>query len=142
MPPEKIEVTADELNAMIEQRVEKEKLKILIDDFKTHKDDEEKRLMAIDRNITEIFELMRAFPDRVTRCRDDLEADIHAELERHYAAETTVQALRVELKNDIKLITSRFKWTVAVIVSAAGVLQFITTMFWFGYKISQLGVGQ
>lgn len=135
---DKLTITKDELEALIEQRVEKEKLSILISDFKAHKNDEEKQLMRIDTNIAEMFKLIREFPDRITQCRDDLETDIHRELELHYATEPTVATLRKDLETDITLLKSKIAWTVGTIVAVGGALQFGLMVYLFGLKIAAL----
>ena len=141
MSDNKIEVTQKELDALVDAGVEKEKLKILISDFQDHKRDEEKQLMAIDNNIAEIFGLMREFPDKVNKCKDQLEEDIHEELEKHYATENDLKALRKDMNSEFKELRGRFKWTMVLIVSVAGIAQYVATMWWLGLQITKVTGG-
>ena len=136
-----LQLTKEELENLIKAGVQEAKLEILIQDFQAHKQDEEKRLIVIDKNIADIYDLIRSFPDKVHSCKEQLEADIHDELERHYATDADLRALRKDMDSKIDQITGRFKWTVGIIVSAAGVLQFLTTIFYLGYQIKQLAGG-
>jgi len=136
-----ISITQDELNALIQAGVEKEKLSILIGDFKQHKEDEEKRLLAIDHNVASIFELVREFPDKVNKCRDELENDIHRELENHYVTTPDLKILSTSLNAKIDSINIRVKWTIGVIVAGAGIIQFAFTMWYMGLQITKLASG-
>ena len=93
-----------------------------------------------DENIGKMFELLRAFPKQVADCSDDLETKIHADLEKHYATDADVKALRVELKNEIGKIGNRFKWTTGLIVMFAGAVQFFMTMYFLTLQIQKLTV--
>jgi len=114
---------------------------ILIGDFKEHKVYIEGKLGNIDKNTAEIFALIRTFPEKITACRDDLEKDIHLELEKHYATETTLRLIESELNNKIDQSNARFKWTVGIIVSLAGVVQFFTTIWFMSLQLSKLTGG-
>ena len=135
---DKKEFTQIELNQYVQQEVEKEKLAILIADFKSHKDEEEKRLIAIDKNIHDIYHIIRTFPDRVTQCRNDLEKDIHEELEKHYVTSEAMELAVQDLTNQIRMIKVRFTWTVGLIVAIGGLIQFLTTMAFMGYQLQKL----
>jgi len=138
---DKIEVTKEELDALVLASVEREKLTILINDFKDHKADVERRYAAIDKNTEAMFKMVRSIPSSITQCRDDLEDDIHSELEKHYATESSMRIMETTLNNKIEMITSRLKWTIVVIIAIGGSLQFVGTMWYMGLQISKLTGG-
>jgi len=74
-------------------------------------------------------------------CRDDLETDIHHELELHYATKPRIDALETDINNRFDKSDSRVKWTIGVIVSGAGIIQFFTTMWFMGAQISKITGG-
>jgi len=132
---EKIELTQEELDAKIAEGikvgVQEAKLEILIGDFQSHKNEEETRW-------AEMFALVRAFPEKVTACKDTLETDFYKELEDHYVTKADIKLLKQEIKSQNKEISNKFKWTVGVIAAVAGVLQFAATMIYLSYQIARL----
>ena len=106
---------------------------ILVNDYQTSR-------KQTDENIAKIYELLRAFPKQVSDCSDALEVKIHADLEKHYATDTDVKALRVDMTNKIDKIGNRFKWTTGLIVAGAGLIQFFTTMYFLTLQIQKLTV--
>lgn len=128
---EKIEMTQEEFKSAKQIAVIEAQLGILIKDFQTHKAD----LQII---VSKIFDKMNELPTTITQCRDDLEQDIHNELERHYATDSDLKALRTDMDNGFKELRGRFKWTVMLIVGGAGVIQFIATMVFLSLQIGKL----
>lgn len=129
-----ISLSKEEFEHIVNTRIQDEKLKILIDDFKEYKDYEKERMVKIDHNISEIYDLIRSFPEKVNSCREELESDIHNELERHYATEKDMNQLRTDLTLEIKEIKTKMTVSTTVIVMVAGALQFLASMAWFAYK--------
>ncbi|MCH9735388.1 MAG: hypothetical protein K0U78_12695 [Actinomycetia bacterium] len=130
---EKVTVSLSDIKALEKIAVQEAKLEILVGDFQTTRKN-------TDENVVKIFELLREFPKKVSDCSDALEVKIHADLEKHYATDADVKALRVELKNEISKISNRFKWTTGLIVAVAGAIQFITTMYFLTMQIQKLTV--
>lgn len=130
-----ITISHEDLKAIERLAVQEAKLEILVTDFQASRKNTEE-------NIVKIFELIRSFPDRMNACRDDLEKDIYSELEKHYVTIPRIDTLEQDINNRFDRSDSRSKWTIGVIVSIAGVVQFITTMWFMGAQISKLtGVG-
>ena len=94
------DITDNELKSLIKIGVQEAKLDILVADFQDHKHDADKRLEAIDRNVGNVYKLVREFPERVKRCQDDLEDDI----ERVYMTKKDGQILEQHLDNSIKSV--------------------------------------
>lgn len=135
-------VTLDDLDALQRLAVQEAKLEILVDDFKEHKKNAEKHYTAIDKNIAEMFTLIRTtIPDKMEGCRDQIETDIHLELEKHYATDKTLRVIESELNNKIDKNNNRYKWTVGAIVAVGGAIQFFTTMWFMSLQISKLSGG-
>ena len=130
---EQVTISLADIKALEKIAVQEAKLDILVGDFqatRTHTDE----------NIVKIYELLRAFPKQVADCSDALEIKIHADLEKHYATDADVKALRVELRNEIGKISNRFKWTTGLIVMFAGAVQFFMTMYFLSLQIAKLTV--
>lgn len=136
---EKITLSQKELEYIVETRVQGEKLKILIEDFQRYKDEEQARITKIDTNLSQIYDLIRDFPHTVSQCRDELEQDIHNELERHYATKPDVARLRTDMETEFRLLRGRFTWTISAIVAVGGVLQFIFTIVYYTMNITGNG---
>jgi len=138
---DKIEVTKDELESLISAGVEKEKLSILIDDFKGHKIEEEKRYAAIAKNTEAIFSMVRNFPDKISQCQDEIENDIHSELEKYYATKADVSRMVLDMESRIDKLAFKFKWTTGAIVTVAGTIQFAMTVWYLGLQITKITTG-
>ncbi len=130
---ETVTISLEDIEVIKSVAVQGAKLEILVADFQATR-------KHTDENIARIYELLRAFPKQVADCSDALETKIHADLEKHYATDADVKALRVELKNEIGKISNRFKWTTGLIVAAAGAVQFVTTMYFLSLQIQKLAV--
>jgi len=128
-----ITLTLSDLKALERLAVVESGHDILVKDFQATR-------KHTDENIAKIFELLRAFPKQVADCSDMLEGKIHADLEKHYATDADVKALRADMTNKIDNIGRRFKWTTGVIVTGAGAIQFFTTMYFLTLQIQKLTV--
>ena len=115
------DITQNEIDSLIKIGVQEAKLHILVADFQDHKNDADKRLEAIDNNISNVYKLVRDFPERVKRCQDDLENDI----ERVYMTKKDGQILEQHLDNSIKSVKL---WIVSSVggATAAGIF-----ILWF-----------
>ncbi len=124
-------VTEQEIESLIKIGVQEAKLNILVNDFQENK-------KQVNDNLTRIYELLRNFPSKINECRDELEKDIHDELEKHYVTEAELREIRTQLTTKIDNIKRSFKWTMIVIVAIAGTVQFITTIWFMGLQIAKL----
>lgn len=115
------EITQKELESLIAIGVQEAKLGILVTDFQDHKHDADKRLAAIDLNISNVYDLVRNFPEHVKRCQDELEDD----MEDKYMTKKDGVILEQHLANNIRSIKL---WIVSSVggATAAGVL-----IIWF-----------
>jgi len=142
---EKKAITADELRNLVQAGVEREKLSILIQDFKDNKTEQSDKLMSIDKNISDIYRLIRQMPATINTCRDEIEKDFHKELDKHYVTESQLKLLAIEFNGKIdtvtNTVTNRFKWTTGLIVTFVGTIQFLTTMWYLGLQINKLTTG-
>ena len=116
-----VDITQKEIDSLVKIGVQEAKLHILVNDFQDHKQDADKRLEAIDTNIGNIYKLVRDFPERVSRCQDELENDI----KDTYMTKKAGELLEEHLTNDIKSIKL---WIVSSVggATAAGLL-----IIWF-----------
>ena len=130
---ETVTISLQDLKALERLAVVESGHDILVKDYQATRDN-------TDENIGKIYELLRAFPKQVVDCSDALEVKIHADLEKHYATDTDVKALRVEMTNKIDKIGNRFKWTTGLIVMFAGTIQFFMTMYFLSLQIAKLTV--
>ena len=116
-----VDITQKEIDSLVKIGVQEAKLHILVSDFQDHKHDADKRLEAIDNNIGNVYKLVRDFPERVSRCQDELENDI----KDTYMTKKAGELLEEHLTNDIKSIKL---WIVSTVggATAAGFL-----IIWF-----------
>lgn len=131
---ETITISREDLKAIERLAVQEAKLDILVGDFQNSR-------RATDENVVKIYELIRGFPDNMKACRDDLEKDIYNELEKHYVTIPRIDALEADMINRFDKSESRSKWTIGLIVAAAGAVQFLTTMYFMSLQISKLAGG-
>ena len=120
------DISQQELDSLVQLGVQKAQLHILVEDFQEHKRTADKRLEAIDTNIGNVYKLVRDFPDRVSRCQDELESDI----KDTYMTKKAGELLEEHLTNDIKSIKL---WIVSSVggATAAGLL----VMWFFNLRV-------
>lgn len=134
-------VNFSDLGLIKQVAVNEKALDILIEDFKANKLYMQDKLRHIDKNTADIFALIRTFPKEIEIRKEQLDAEIRNELEKHYATIPRIDALETDMINRFEKSEQRSKWTVGIIVSAAGAIQFLTTMYFMSLQISKLTGG-
>ena len=119
------DISKEDLESLIKIGVQEAKLNILVEDFQDHKHDADKRLEAIDRNIGNVYKLVRDFPTKVKECQDDLEIDI----KNTYMTKKDGQILEQHLDNSIKSVKL---WIVSSVGGATTAGIFIMWFFKLG----------
>lgn len=142
MVANRLNMTVAEFNQAIETAVTKAKVDSLTAAFEEHTRMESSTLDGIWTELKELRSEFRkeiiAYEKKMSVCRNELELDIHNELEKHYATQPELASLRNEFRSAIKEIKSKDRIQIAVIVGIAGIIQFFTTMAYMGSQIAKI----
>ena len=76
------------------------------DEFKDHKKEDDEHFTRLYNADREILTAINAIPNKITRCRDDLKAEIHKEVQDHYVGSKEFSIFKTQVITTIAVITT------------------------------------
>lgn len=120
---EQVQMTEVEFELAKKAAAQEQAISMLGANIAHGRDETNKVLSKLDSNIGRLREEIQKWPDRINKCRDDIEDDME-KIHRGFMTHTDGELMEQRLKNEFQQLRTQVKQTVITVVAVASIAQF------------------